>query len=68
MGCYRYLTDKLAYPSKAKCIAERSVSPLKIGEDVGLGRISKVSGFLGSGWRLVLGLCAIVRLWYDTPS
>ncbi len=34
MGWYYYLEEKLAFPFKAKCIAERSVSPLKIGEEV----------------------------------
>lgn len=34
MGWYYYLEEKLAFPFTAKCIAERSVSPLKIGEEV----------------------------------
>lgn len=34
MGWYYYLEEKLAFPFKARCIAERSVSPLKKGEEV----------------------------------
>lgn len=34
MGWYCYLEEKLAFPFKAKCIAERSVSPLKTVEAV----------------------------------
>lgn len=34
MGWYYYLEEKLAFPFKAKCIAERSVSLLNIGEEV----------------------------------
>ena len=34
MGWWCYLDDRLAFPFEAKCIAERSVSPLRIGEVV----------------------------------
>lgn len=34
MGWYYYLENHLAFPFKAKCIAKRSISPLKIGEIV----------------------------------
>ncbi len=34
MGWYYYLEDNLTFPFKAKCIAKRSVSPLKVGEIV----------------------------------
>ncbi|MGH2725902.1 MAG: calcium-binding protein [Actinomycetota bacterium] len=34
MGWYYYLDGKLSFPFKAKCVAEREVSPLKKGEEV----------------------------------
>ena len=34
MGWYYYLQDYLLFPFIAKCIASRSISPLKIGEEV----------------------------------
>lgn len=35
MSCwYYYVEDKLAFPFKAKCVAERRVSPLRKGEEV----------------------------------
>ncbi len=34
MGWYYYLADRLAFPFTAKCIATRSISPLKTGEVV----------------------------------
>ncbi len=34
MGWYYYLDDRLAFPFKAKCIAERATSPLRVGEVV----------------------------------
>ncbi|MBL7184673.1 MAG: calcium-binding protein [Anaerolineae bacterium] len=34
MGWYYYLEDKLRFPSRARCIAERRISPLKVGEEV----------------------------------
>jgi hypothetical protein len=34
MGWYYYLEDKLGFPFKAKCIQERSISPLRKGETV----------------------------------
>jgi hypothetical protein len=34
MGWYYYLEDKLGFPFKARCIAKRAVSPLKIGDEV----------------------------------
>jgi hypothetical protein len=32
MGWYYYLEGKITFPFQAECIAERSVSPLKVGE------------------------------------
>ncbi len=32
MGWYYYLADKLQFPFKATCIAERTVSPLSVGD------------------------------------
>jgi hypothetical protein len=34
MGWYYYLEDRLGFPFNAKCIATRSISPLKTGEVV----------------------------------
>ena len=34
MGWYYYLDDKIAFPFQGKCIQERKVSPLKMGEVV----------------------------------
>lgn len=34
MGWYYHLDDQLNFPFKAKCIAERRISPLKVGEEV----------------------------------
>lgn len=34
MGWYYHLEDKLRFPFKAKCIAKRKSSPLKIGDDI----------------------------------
>lgn len=34
MGWYYYLDDKLCFPFRARCIAERRISPLKMGEEV----------------------------------
>ena len=34
IGWHCYLDDKLRFPFKAKCIAARKMSPLKIGEEV----------------------------------
>jgi hypothetical protein len=34
MGWYYYLDDKLRFPFKARCIAVRRISPLKVGEEV----------------------------------
>jgi hypothetical protein len=34
MGWYYYLEDKLEFPFKAKCVRERSISPLRKGETV----------------------------------
>lgn len=33
-GWLNYLEDKLDFPFRAKCIAKRSVSPLRVGEEV----------------------------------
>ena len=34
MGWHVYLYDRLAFPFKARCIRERSISPLRKGEEV----------------------------------
>ena len=34
MGWYYYLENKLGFPFLAKCIARRSISPLRIGDEV----------------------------------
>jgi hypothetical protein len=34
MSWYYYLEGKLSFPFKAKCVAERAVSPLRKGEEV----------------------------------
>lgn len=34
MGWYYYLEDKLSFPFKGKCIVERRISPLKLGEEI----------------------------------
>lgn len=34
MGWYYYLDEKLSFPFLAKCIAKRSTSPLKVGDEV----------------------------------
>ncbi len=34
MGWYYYLEDHLEFPFTAKCIAAKSISPLKVGEEV----------------------------------
>ena len=34
MGWYYYLEEKLGFPLKARCIQERSISPLKVWEEV----------------------------------
>jgi hypothetical protein len=34
MGWYYYLQDKMQFPFKAKCIAQRRISPLAVGKKV----------------------------------
>lgn len=34
MGWYYYLDDKLTFPFQARCLQERSISPLRQGEEV----------------------------------
>ena len=34
MGWYSYLDDTLTFPFKARCIQERSLSPLRTGEEI----------------------------------
>lgn len=34
MGWYYHLEEKLAFPFKARCVAPRTISPLKKGEEV----------------------------------
>ncbi len=34
LGWYYYLEEHLAFPFRARCVAERSISPLRLGEEV----------------------------------
>lgn len=34
MGWYYYLEDKLQFPFQARCVAERKISPLSVGDKV----------------------------------
>ena len=34
MGWYAYLEDTLQFPFSARCMAERSISPLQVGDEV----------------------------------
>jgi len=34
LGWYYYLDDKISFPFTARCVEERRVSPLKVGEQV----------------------------------
>jgi hypothetical protein len=34
MGWYCYLEEKLAFPFTARCISKRSISPLRVGDEV----------------------------------
>ena len=34
MGWYNYLSDTLQFPFSARCVVERRISPLKVGEEV----------------------------------
>ena len=34
MGWFYYLEDRLHFPFRARCVAERAISPLRKGEDV----------------------------------
>jgi len=40
MGWYYYLEGKLSFPFKARCIAKRRISPLKVGEEVQVMRMA----------------------------
>jgi len=40
MGWYYYLDDKIQFPYQAKCIQERRISPLKLGETVKVTQMS----------------------------
>lgn len=40
-GWWCTLDDKLSFPFKAKCIAQRSLSPLKVGEEVEVLRMAE---------------------------
>ena len=50
MGWYYYLEKKLAFPFKAKCVAERSVSPLMRGEEVEVLGLAKQGIDDCDGW------------------
>ena len=34
LGWYYYLEEKLTFPVRARCIAERTISPLRVGDEV----------------------------------
>ena len=34
MGWYSYLEDKLSFPFLTRCINERAISPLRVGDEV----------------------------------
>ena len=36
MGWYYYLEERLKFPFKARCKSKREVSPLRVGEEVGV--------------------------------
>ncbi len=36
MGWYYYLEDKMVFPFNATCGAQRAISPLRLGEEVGV--------------------------------
>ncbi len=40
MGWYYYLEDRLAFPFTTHCIAERSISPLRVGDEVDVLRMA----------------------------
>ena len=40
MGWYYYLDDKLTFPFTARCLRERSLSPLRTGEEVVIERLA----------------------------
>ncbi|MEW6206703.1 MAG: calcium-binding protein [Pseudomonadota bacterium] len=40
LGWYYYLDDKMQFPFQAKCIQERRISPLKVGEIVEVTHMS----------------------------
>jgi len=40
MGWYYYLEEKLRFPFRAKCIAERKISPLRKGDEVEVVRMA----------------------------
>ncbi len=39
LGWYYYLEDKLRFPFSARCIAERTISPLRVGDAVEVVRM-----------------------------
>jgi len=40
MGWYYYLEERLAFPFTARCVAERAISPLKVGDEVEVLRMT----------------------------
>lgn len=36
MGCYYYLEERLKVPFNARCKSKREISPLRVGEEVGV--------------------------------
>ncbi|MFD2113617.1 calcium-binding protein [Thiorhodococcus fuscus] len=40
MGWYYYLDDRLSFPFKARCARERTISPLRTGEEVLVERLA----------------------------
>jgi hypothetical protein len=40
MGWYYYLEDTLGFPFRARCVSERVISPLRMGEEVEVARMA----------------------------
>lgn len=40
MGWYYYLEEKLRFPFRARCVAERAISPLRTGDEVEVVRMA----------------------------
>lgn len=54
MSCWYYSAeDKLAFPFKAKCVAERPVSPLRKGEEVEVLGLAKEDDYMSETFVLI---------------